>query len=259
MVLGIQKLNFWATILSRTKSFIHILFNRMKQFQMHKTTEPAAPLTLPEDKSPTGEAYRALRTNFLRAVQDKSMKAILITSANHYEGKTTTAINLALTMSDLPQFRTLLVDSDLRYPTIHSRLTLNQSPGLTEILEGSIGSDSGIIDTEKENLKVITSGNLSSYPVELLETGKLGELIRELKSQFDLILVDSPPVIPYSDASVLSSQVDGVLLVVQSGTTPRDDISQAHATLQDNQAKILGVVLNKQKHFVPERIYRRRL
>jgi len=245
--------------LSRTKSFTQMLLNRMMQIQMDKTTEPAALLALPEDKSPTGEAYRALRTNFLRAVQDKSMKVVLITSANHYEGKTTTAINLALAMSDLPRFRTLLVDSDLRYPTIHSRLTLNRSPGLTEILEGSVGLNSGIIHTEKENLKVITSGNLSSYPVELLETGKLRELMSELKSQFDLILVDSPPVIPYSDASVLSSQVDGVLLVVQSGKTPRDDINQAHATLQDNQAKILGVVLNKQKHFVPERIYRRRI
>jgi len=226
---------------------------------MDEPTNPDTSLTLPEEKSPTGEAYRALRTNFLRTVQDKSMKAILITSANHYEGKTTTAVNLALAMSDLPGLRTLLIDSDLRYPTIHSRLTLNQSPGLTEILEGSIGLDSGIIHTEKENLKVITSGNLSSYPVELLETGKLRELVRELKSQFDLILVDSPPVIPYSDATVLSSQVDGVLLVIQSGKTPKDDIHQAYATLQDNQANILGAVLNKQKHFVPERIYKRRL
>jgi protein-tyrosine kinase len=216
-------------------------------------------LTLPDEKSPTGEAYRALRTSVLRVTQDKSIKAILITSANHYEGKTTTAINLALAMSDVPRFRMLLLDSDLRYPTIHTRLGLMQSPGLTEILEGNADLDSGMINTEKENLKVITSGNLVSYPAELLESERLKDLINVLKSRFDLILVDSAPVIPYSDASVLSSRVDGVLLVVQSGKTRQEDIQQVYATLRDNQATVLGVVLNRQKHFVPGRIYKRQL
>ncbi len=225
---------------------------------MNKRIRHHTSLTLPDEKSPTGEAYRALRTNILRATQDRSMKAILITSANHYEGKTTTAINLALAMSDVPGYRTLLVDSDLRYPTIHNRLGLMQSPGLTEILEGSASLNSGIMDTEKENLKVITSGNLPSYPVELLESERLKDLIKKLKSEFDLILIDSAPLIPYSDASVLSSQTDGILLVVASGRTRREDIQQVQATLQDNQAKVLGVVLNKQKHFVPDRIYKRR-
>lgn len=225
---------------------------------MNKRIKYHASLILPDEKSPTGEAYRALRTNILRTTRDKLIKTVLITSANHYEGKTTTAINLALAMSDVPQFRTLLIDSDLRYPTIHNRLGLTQSPGLTEILERSVGLNSGMVNTEKENLKVITSGNLPSYPVELLESERLKDLIEKLKSEFDLILVDAPPVIPYSDASVLSSQIDGVLLVVQSGKTRREDIQQVQATLQDNQAKVLGVVLNKQRHFVPERIYNRR-
>lgn len=225
---------------------------------MNKRIRYHTSLTLPDEKSPTGESYRALRTNILRTTQDKLMKAILITSSNHYEGKTTTAINLALAMSDVPGYKTLLVDSDLRFPTVHDRLGLMKSPGLTEILEGSVSLDSEIIDTEKENLKVITSGNLPHYPVELLESKRLKNLIKELKSYFDLIIVDSPPVIPYSDASVLSSQVDGVLLVVQSGRTRREDIQQVQATLQDNQAKVLGVVLNRQKHFVPDKIYRRR-
>jgi len=225
---------------------------------MNKRIRYHTSLTLPDEKSATGEAYRALRTNILRTTQDKLMKAILITSANHFEGKTTTAINLALAMSDVPGYRTLLVDSDLRYPTVHDRLGLMQSPGLTEILEGSVGLDSEIMDTEKENLKIITSGNLPHYPVELLESKRLKNLIKELKSDFDLILVDSPPLIPYSDASVLSSQMDGVLLVVASGKTRQEDIQQVQATLQDNQAKVLGVVLNKQKHFVPDRIYKRR-
>ncbi len=225
---------------------------------MNKRIRYHTSLTLPDEKSATGEAYRALRTNILRTTQDKLMKAILITSANHFEGKTTTAINLALAMTDVPGYRTLLIDSDLRYPTVHDRLGLMQSPGLTEILEGSAGLDSEIMDTEKENLKVITSGNLPHYPVELLESKRLKELIKGLKSDFDLILVDSPPVIPYSDASALSSQMDGVLLVVASGKTRQEDIQQVQATLQDNQAKVLGVVLNKQKHFVPDRIYKRR-
>ena len=225
---------------------------------MKKRIRYQTSLTLPDEKSPTGESYRALRTNILRTTQDKLIKAILITSSNHYEGKTTTAINLALAMSDVPGYKTLLIDSDLRFPTVHDRLGLMQSPGLTEILEGSVGLDSEITDTEKENLKVITSGNLPHYPVELLESKRLMNLIAELKSHFDLILVDSPPVIPYSDASVLSSQVDGVLLVVQSGKTRKEDIQQVQATLQDNQAKVLGIVLNKQRHFVPDRIYKRR-
>jgi len=226
---------------------------------MEKDKEHYSSLTLPDEKSATGEAYRALRTNILRATQDKSIRTILITSANHYEGKTTTAINLALAMSDLPQFRMLLLDSDLRFPSIHSRLGLMQSPGLTEILEGNVDLDSGMINTEKENLKVITSGNLSSYPAELLESERLKDLLKEIKPKFDLILIDSPPVIPYSDASVLSSQIDGVLLVVQSGKTRREDIQQAYATLEDNHANVLGVVLNRQKQVVPDKIYRRQL
>jgi len=225
---------------------------------MDERKSNGASLILPEEKSSTGEAYRALRTSILRVAQDKLIKAILITSANHYEGKTTTAINLAIALSDLPQFRTLLLDSDLRYPTIHSRLRLMQTPGLGEILEGTVELDSGMRDTGKENLKVITSGNLSSYPVELLESEKLKGLIMVLKSKFDLILIDSPPVIPYSDATVLSSQADGVLLVIQSGTTRREDVEQVHATLRDNHAEVLGVVLNRQKQFVPGKIYRRR-
>ena len=226
---------------------------------MEKDKEHYSSLTLPDEKSATGEAYRALRTNILRATQDKSIRTILITSANHYEGKTTTAINLALAMSDLPQFRMLLLDSDLRFPSIHSRLGLMQSPGLTEILEGNVDLDSGMINTEKENLKVITSGNLSSYPAELLESERLKDLLKEIKPKFDLILIDSPPVIPYSDASVLSSQIDGVLLVVQSGKTRREDIQQAYATLEDNHANVLGVVLNRQKQVVPDKIYKRQL
>lgn len=227
---------------------------------MSNHTTHHASLTLPDEKSPTGEAYRALRTNILRATQQgKSIKTILITSVNHYEGKTSTAINLALAMSDVPRFRILLVDTDLRYPTIHNRLGLKQSPGLTEILDGSTDLGLGIRDTEKENLKVTTSGNLSSYPVELLESERLKDFIKALKSKFDLILFDSPPIIPYSDASVLSSQMDGVLLVVQSGKTRREDVQQVRDALQNNQAKILGVVLNKQEHFIPERIYKRHL
>ncbi|MBA7535592.1 hypothetical protein ES705_27850 [subsurface metagenome] len=143
-------------------------------------------------------------------------------------------------MTDVPRYRTLLIDSDLRFPTVHDRLGLMQSPGLTEILEGNIGLNSEMLDTEKENLKVITSGNLPSYPVELLESEKLKDLIKKLKSEFDLILVDAPPLIPYSDASVLSSQVDGVLLIVASGRTRREDIQQVQSTLQDNQAKVLN-------------------
>ena len=226
---------------------------------MEKDKGHYSSLTLPDEKSATGEAYRALRTNILRATQDKSIRTILITSANHYEGKTTTAINLALAMSDLPQFRMLLLDSDLRFPSIHSRLGLMQSPGLTEILEGNVDLDSGMINTEKENLKVITSGNLSSYPAELLESERLKDLLKEIKPKFDLILIDSPPVIPYSDASVLSSQIDGVLFVVQSAKTRREDIQQVYATLKDNHANVLGVVLNRQKQVVPDKIYKRQL
>lgn len=224
----------------------------------HSASTHQASLTLPDEKSPTGEAYRALRTNLLQVPKDKTIKTILITSANHYEGKTTTAINLALAMSDVSQFRILLVDTDLRYPAIHSRLGLKRTPGLTEILEGNTGLDSGMTDTKKGNLKVITSGDLTSYPVELLESEKFKDLIKELKLKFDLIFFDSPPAIPYSDASVLTSQLDSVLLVLQSGKTLQEDIQQIKANLLDNQSKILGVVLNKQKQFIPEKIYKRR-
>lgn len=207
-------------------------------------------ITLVDPKSPISEAYRTLRTNIQFSSLDKPLSTLLMTSTGPDEGKSTTLANLAVTFSQAGN-RVILVDCDLRRPRLHEIFAVDNSVGLTTLFIEERALDFDDKETLKEtsvpNLRVLTSGQLPPNPSELLSSQRMEKLIERLKSQADLVLFDSPPILAVTDAAVLVRKVDGVLLVISAGKTKRDHAVKAKAMLEKVNARVLGVVLNNAK------------
>jgi len=198
-----------------------------------------------QPRSPISEAYRALRTNIQFSTIDKPLKTILVTSANPLEGKTTTVANLGVVMAQAG-LSVIIIDSDLRRPTMHKFFGVDNNHGLTDALLQSAPSLDGYLQgTAVENLQVLASGPLPPNPSELLGSQRMKGLIEQLKGKADVLLFDSPPVLAVTDAAVLANEVDGVLLVVDTNATRRDGALRARETLSKVGANLLGVALNK--------------
>ena len=196
-------------------------------------------------RSPASEAYRILRTNLQFSAVDKPLRTLLITSANPTEGKSLTAANLGVVMAQAG-LSVVIVDSDLRRPTLHRIFRLTKEDGLTNaLLQGNPNPDDYLQATTVENLRVLTSGPLPPNPSELLGSERMGRLIEHLRGQADILLFDSPPCLAVTDAAVLSSQVDGVLLVVDAGASRRELAARAVEDLRKVGGNVLGVVLNR--------------
>jgi len=197
-----------------------------------------------EPKSPISEAYRAIRTNIQFTRSGKPPKTVLVTSPSPKEGKSTSVANLAITLAQMGT-KTLLVDCDLRRPVLHSIFGLKEERGLTHYLVGRADRDEITKPTPVENLSLIPSGISPPNPSELLASKSMSGLVQELKSEFEIILFDSPPVIAVTDAAVLSTILDGVVLVAACGETSREAVLRSAGVLNNISAKLLGVVLNK--------------
>jgi uncharacterized protein involved in exopolysaccharide biosynthesis/Mrp family chromosome partitioning ATPase len=212
--------------------------------------------------SPISECFRNIRTNIM---SKNPPKTIMVTSSNPKEGKTSTTINLGLTMSQEGQ-RTLLVSSDMRRPLIARTFGLPKNPGLSDILTGTATLDEsvrGLSDMimgelkmddlikspAMKNLWILPSGNIPSYPAELLGSAEMDALIREMKGKFDVILFDAPPVLVVTDASVLAPKMDKIVLVYEIGKTSRHALSRTKSQLETMDGKIAGVILN---HITPQ-------
>ncbi len=196
-------------------------------------------------RSIIAEAYRILRTNIQFSAIDKPLKSIVVSSPNPMEGKSVTIANLAVVMAQAGA-RVVIVDSDLRRPVIHKIFNLPNTEGLTSVLlQDRPLADGYLQSTEVENLQVLTTGPLPPNPSELLSSQKMTDLIENLKEEADVVLLDSPPSLPVTDAAVLSSKTDGTLLVTDAGTTRRGAARRAKEDLMRVGANILGVVLNK--------------
>ncbi len=197
-----------------------------------------------DPKSPISEAYRILRTNlrFTRVV-DESLKTVVVTSAGPREGKSTTVANLAITLAHMGS-KVVLVDSDLRRPVIHSIFGLEKENGLTNYMIDSIPFETILKPTMIDNLTIVPCGLLPPNPSELLGSQKMDDFINRLKSKFDMILFDSPPVIAVTDAAVLGNKVHGVVMVISAGNTNRDAIGRSKSLLENVNARIIGAVLN---------------
>ncbi len=195
--------------------------------------------------SPTLEAYRLIRTNIQFMEVDRPAKSILVSSSSPGEGKSITAINLAITMAQA-DLRTIIVDADLRIPVIHKIFQVPNSGGLTDLLRSQpFKVDDYLKNTGVDNLQVITSGPLPPNSSEMLGSQRMGELIHHLGEIADVVIFDSPPVLAVADAAVLSQRVDGVVLVIESRRARRDMAQQAVNRLRQVGAHLLGCVLNR--------------
>jgi len=189
------------------------------------------------------EAYRMLRTSVLLSAAGSPPKTILFTSGQPGEGKTTTAINTAISLSQLG-CSVLLIDADLRRPTVHRVFKMNQTQGLSTWLSRQVEIDSLIHKLWVPNLSVLPCGPIPPNPAELISSERMKEALRILSQKYDHILIDSPPLTNVTDPVILSTMVDGVILVVQAGRSTRDIVRRARHELSSVGAKIFGVVLN---------------
>jgi capsular exopolysaccharide synthesis family protein len=187
-----------------------------------------------------------LRTNIQFASVDKPIHTIMFTSSGPAEGKSTTAANTAVVSAQAGK-KTLLVDADLRKPTVHHTFRLNNAIGLTNILAGQTTLEEAIQSSEVEGLDILTSGPIPPNPAELMGSKMMSQLIEEMRKSYELVIFDTPPVIAVTDAQVLATQVEGVILVVNAGKTNREFAAKAKNQLDNVKANILGVVLNNKK------------
>ncbi len=216
-------------------------FDKLGQLEGRKIE--ARLITHLDPKSPVSEAYRTLRTNLQFSKVDQKLNTILITSAGPKEGKSTTAANLAIAMAQTGQ-KILLIDADLRRPVIHSIFGVPKDEGLTNYLMDALPEEKLFKPTFLSNLFLVTSGVLPPNPSELLASHKMEQTLEQLKKKFDLIIIDSPPVIAVTDAAVLSTKVDGTILIVSAEHTNRDAIVRADSLLKSVNGKLLGALLN---------------
>lgn len=227
-----------------------------------------------DEKSVISEGFRSLRTNIQFASREGQAKTFLFTSAGLGEGKTTTIVNLALTMAQDGK-RVLLVDADLRRPFVHARLGLERSPGLSEVLVGGLpwreavktvtdlmiglmGVDRIVNTPGIDLLNVMTSGSIPHNPAEFINSPKFVDVIHQMREEYDVVLFDTPPILPIADAVMMSSKVDGVVLVYQVGRIGRSALKRAKFLVDHAQGKVLGTVLtNVRAEITPEYGYYR--
>lgn len=210
-----------------------------------------------DPKSEVAEQYRVLRTN-IQAINSKyPIKAITITSSIHSEGKTITAINLAISMAqDLNKKQVLLVDADLRRARISKYLGINSELGLADLIANGSNVDEALLNMGIDNLTILPAGKPPHNPAELLGSTKMKNLIGLLKEKYDYIIIDTPPIISVTDAGLLGAQTDGVIMVVQANRTQKGIVEHGEGLLKQAQAKLLGYILTNVQYHIPGYIYR---
>ncbi|MCA9949434.1 MAG: CpsD/CapB family tyrosine-protein kinase [Anaerolineales bacterium] len=198
-------------------------------------------ITLTDPRSPVSEAYRTLRTNLSFYSLDHPIHTLVVTSPSPNEEKSTAVANLAVTLAQSGK-RTILVDCDLRRPSLHTLFDLEAEPGLTNYILGE-SEELPLQETAVENLWLLSSGQKPPNPADMLGSQKLDQIISTLVDKADIVLFDAPPVIAVTDAAVLGAKVDGVLLVLTSGRTRRDHAERAKETLEKAKIRIVGAAL----------------
>jgi len=202
-------------------------------------------VAISDPKAPVTEAYRTLRTNLqFTFLQKQKGKALLFTSATPQEGKTTTVTNLAVTFAQGGK-KTLILSCNLRHPTVHKIFGVRKKTGITDILVGNLPWREALQDPGIDNLKILAAGPYPPHPAEILDSPQFVKLLDEVRQAFDIILIDSPPVLPVTDAAIIGSKVDGVVLVYYAGKAAREALLRAKIQLENVNSNILGVILNR--------------
>ncbi|AFZ92252.1 protein-tyrosine kinase [Bacillus velezensis AS43.3] len=216
-------------------------------FRKKKSRRGLAQISVLHHKSLVAEQYRTIRTNIEFSSVQTHLRSILVTSSVPGEGKSFSAANLAAVFAQQEK-KVLLVDADLRKPTIHETYQLENVQGLTNVLVGNASLGETVQKTLIDNLYVLTSGPTPPNPAELLSSKAMGELIQEMYSRYSLVIFDSPPLLAVADGQILANQTDGSVLVVLSGKTKMDTVQKARDALQQSKAKLLGALLNKKEN-----------
>lgn len=198
-----------------------------------------------DPKSIPAEAYRSLRTNIQYTSFDKKIKKLLVTSSTPGEGKSTTASNLALAIAGEGK-KVLLIDCDLRKPSVHKKFNISNQVGVTNFLLGEVGFEEAV-NNYKNKLFIMTAGTIPPNPSEMLSSKNLNNFLQDVSEKFDMVIIDSPPIMAVTDAQILSTKTDGVVLVIEAGKTEKAVALRSKEALEKVNAKILGVVLNKFK------------
>jgi capsular exopolysaccharide synthesis family protein len=209
-----------------------------------KAIYPVELITFGHPKSMLSEAYRNIRTSILFSFSERPPKKIVFTSPNPFEGKTTTAINSAIALSQTGA-RVMIIDADMRKPRVHQLFSERNGAGLSTFLSGNAKLVSVVKRSDIPNLYYIPAGPVPPNPSELLNSSLFKSMLGFLEQKFDQIVIDSPPALGFSDSVILSTSADGVILVVMGGRTPKDTLQRAKEVFVQVNAKILGVVINR--------------
>lgn len=197
-------------------------------------------------KSIVSEQFRTIRSNIKFSMKDKEFGTLLVTSSSVGEGKSTIAANIAIAFAQDGK-NVLLIDADLRKPTMHYTFNLFISPGFTNLLMSNWAFEDIVKESGVKGLKIITCGPIPSNPAELLGSNSMDKFMNEMKERFDIVILDAPPLLSVADAQILAEKCDGTIVVVSSGLTQRKNILKAKEVLLHSKAKTIGVILNNFK------------
>ncbi|MFY9342612.1 MAG: CpsD/CapB family tyrosine-protein kinase [Planctomycetota bacterium] len=198
------------------------------------------------------EQIRALRNRLVAMNPDGEPKTLVVTSAVRGEGKTVAAINLAMALAELERNQVLLIDADLRRPSCERYLNLNAEVGLSDVLMGRVGVEKVLRPAGHRNLMLLGAGTRIDNPAEVLGSSRLDELFRRLKEKFHYVVIDTPPVLPSTDAGVLAARADGTLLVVRLEHSLKKQTKEALRTVQDMGGNVLGTFVTELRGQDPE-------
>ena len=218
-------------------------------------TSAVSLITVADKSSPISEQYRTIRTNIQYSMVDRDLKTLVITSSGPSEGKSTSSANLAVVFANSGK-RVLLVDADMRKPTVSKTFSIPNAFGLSTLLGSREALLHQVIQSSGiTNLSILSSGPKPPNPSELLSSSRMEELLIELRKQYDLVIFDMPPVVAVTDAQILASKADGTLLVIRENVSKKDSLLKAKELLKMVDATVLGVIYNGAKNVADQGYY----
>lgn len=220
------------------------MFNKRKKLNDFSQKYDVNLITYTDPRNSVAEQFRTIRTNIQFTAVDKKIKSIVFTSSAPSEGKSTVSNNFAITCADQGN-KVILLDTDLRRPTIHKTFGLKNNLGLSNYLSGNAKLNEIIQSSSIQNLYVVTSGPIPPNPAELIGSDRLKHLLQELGKEFDLLILDSPPVNTVTDTQILATVTDGVVMVVPQGIATKLDVRHAKESLELVHANIIGAIMNR--------------